>query len=192
MAAQPRQLQGLPVLDFLEPSPRLRPEKRKAPITTKHSKAYLAFCKWSATPRDLRQPKTQLSFERKWHLPANYTQHWKEREDFQARRITYFWNWMFDRFPDVVYAIYRRAKRNSSTDAKIFADLIGKRLETEQPKVEMRPLILMGVPQERLDALFIPKAYDNAVQQTVSGMKAKVEEAEVVEESKEEIELEQL
>ncbi len=180
MSDLPKSLHGIPLPDFLNPSNKLRPHSENIRPMPKHQEAYDAFCKWAALPHDLRHPKNQAGFETKWNLSPRQTSHWKEKDDFQAKRLNYFWNWMFDKFPDVVYAIYRRAKRNSSADAKVFADLIGKRLEISQPKVEMKPLMIMGIPQEKIDNLFIPKNYDKVVVNTTETFKPKIEEAEVL------------
>lgn len=124
-------------------------------------KEYDAYCKWLALPKDLRKPKKLYQFEDKWGLPRGYTQLFVEREDFQQRRLQYFWEWMMDLFPDVVYAIYKRATKNSSVDARAFAEIILKKLDVEKPRVQVSPMILMGVPQEKIDQLFIPKGYED-------------------------------
>lgn len=173
-------LQGLPVPDFLNLDNKLIPKQRDRK-KDKHEEAYDAFCKWAAMPEEVRTPSTQVAFEKKWGLPRNYTSKWKEKEDFQAKRLKYFWNWMFDKFPDVVYAVYRRATRNSSSDAKIFAELVGKKLETDQPKTAMLPMIVMGVPQDKIDRLFTPQTIIDAADKTVKTIKK--EEAEIIPEA---------
>lgn len=172
---------SVPVPNFLDLEQSIIPRERKKPVARKHGAAYEAFCRWAALPRKLRRPKTQEEFEKLWHLPANYVHHWKHREDFQAARLKYFWNWMFDRFPDVVYAIYQRALRKSSADARIFTELIGKKLETERPTPKISPFMMIGVAQEDITKLFIPKEYDKVVEKTVTLHKAKVEDAIEVE-----------
>ncbi len=124
-------------------------------------KEYDAFCKWIALPKDLRKPKKLGQFEDKWGLPRSYTEYFKEREDFQQRRLQYFWEWMMDLFPDVVYAIYKRATKNSSVDARAFAEIILKKLDVEKPRVQISPMVLMGVPQDKIDNLFVPKDYSD-------------------------------
>lgn len=122
---------------------------------------YDAFCKWLALPKELRKPKTVAQFEDKWGLSRSYTEHFKEKEDFQQRRLQYFWEWMMDLFPDVVYAIYKRAIKNSSVDSRAFAEIILKKLDVEKPRINVSPMMIMGVPQEKIDALFIPKEYES-------------------------------
>lgn len=167
--------QNIPLPDFLNVEQKLVPRQRKRKLE-KHGKAYEAFCKWAALPEELRRPPTQEGFERKWYLPRNYTSYWKTKEDFQAKRLNYFWNNLMDWYPDVVYAIYRRAKRNSSSDAKTFVEIIGKRLDTDEPKTKMLPMMLVGVPQEKIDNLFIPKEYKD-----IPTSIKKAEEGEVIE-----------
>jgi len=169
----------LPIPDFLNIDKKLIPQERHRAME-KHEDAYKAFCKWAALPQEVRIPQTQDEFEKKWMLPKGYTSKWKEKEDFQANRLKYFWNWMFDKFPDVVYAVYKRAIRNSARDATIFAQLIGKKLETEKPVAQINPFVLVGVPQERIDKLFVPKNYDKVYDKTIELNKSKAEEADIV------------
>lgn len=128
---------------------------------TKHEKAYDAYCHWAALPISVRKPKTQLSFEKKWGLPYGYIAELRRREDFQNRRLQYFWEWMMDLLPNVVEAAYKRALKNSSVDARFFADLIAKRLDMEKPRVSVTPMVLVGVDQDKINNLFTPKGYEN-------------------------------
>ena len=65
-----------------------------------------------------------------------------------------------DLFPNVVEAAYKRAIKNSSVDARFFADLIGKRLDSEKPRLSVAPMVLIGVDQDKIDKLFIPGGYE--------------------------------
>lgn len=138
---------------------------KKSPDSTliKHERAYEAFCRWSSLPKELRKPKTAKSFEEKWSLPRSYTEKFTQREDFRNKRLTYFWDWMMDNFPDVVYSMYKRAVsggKSSAADAKAFAELISKHLDIERPQTLIQPIALIGVPQEKIEKLFIPKGYE--------------------------------
>lgn len=127
----------------------------------KHERAYDAYCRWSALPRDEREPKTAQVFERKWGLPRNYTAYFKQREGYQEKRLAYFWDWMMDKFPDVVYEMYNRAvNKGSSVDARAFAELIAKHMDIDKPKQVIQPFLLIGVPQDKVDALFTPRGYE--------------------------------
>ena len=156
----------LPSPDFLT-FPKDKTLEVKEDGKRKHRDAFLSFCEWAAKPAELRQPSTQRAFERKWKLPTNYTSKWKRQEDFQHKRLEYVWRWMFDKFPDVIYGIYRRAKQNSTADAKLFVDLIGARLEKDAPKKPTMPLMIVGVNQEKIDKLFSPKNYDQAAKNVI-------------------------
>lgn len=122
------------------------------------------FCRWAALPKNLRDPKTAVAFESKYTLPKNYTSIFKQHEDFQSKRLKYFYDWLFDLYPDVVYAVYKRALQKSSRDASIFVDLIGKQLETHKPQMTVAPMVIMGIPQEKINALFVPKDYDKVIE----------------------------
>lgn len=131
----------------------------------KYQKEYDAFCKWAALPKEERKPKTAAEFERKNFLPKGYTNYFKGRDDFMDKRLNYFWDWMMDLYPDVVHAVYKRSvsAKGSSKDAQIFIELLSKKLNLDKPKLQVQPMVLMGVPQDKIDALFTPKGYDNGV-----------------------------
>jgi hypothetical protein len=77
--------------------------------------------------------------------------------------MKYFWDWVMDKYPDVLHAVYRRAIQNSTADAKIFSDIVAKRMEMLVPqKQKMTPFMLVGVPQEKINALFTPEGYEEA------------------------------
>lgn len=131
----------------------------------KYAKEYEQFCEWSALPKDLRKPKTAMEWERKHLLPKGYSNYFKSREDYMNKRLTYFWNWMMDLYPDVVYAVYQRASHAKGSDkaAGIFIDLLSKKMNLDKPKVQVQPMVLMGVAQDKIDALFVPKGYQEAI-----------------------------
>jgi len=135
---------------------------------TKYAKEFDKFCEWSALPKDLRKPKTAMEWERRNLMPKGYTNYFKSREDYMNKRLTYFWNWMMDLYPDVVYAVYQRASHAKGSDkaAGIFIDLLSKKMNLDKPQVQIQPMVLLGVPQERIDALFVPKGYQEAIDAT--------------------------
>lgn len=129
----------------------------------KYQKEYEEFCRWSALPKELRKPKTAVEWERRNIMPKGYTQYFKQREDYTNLRLTYFWEWMMDVYPDVVYSVYQRATNAKGSDkaAGIFIDLLSRKMNLDKPKVSVQPMILMGIPQDKIDAIFTPKNYDN-------------------------------
>lgn len=128
-----------------------------------YDRAFYAFCRWSATPKALRKPKSEAAWEAANQLPKQYTQKFKDREEYRPQVMKNFWNLMMDLFPDVVYSVYQRAvkKKGSDKAAGIFIDLLSKRMKIDTPKVQVQPMVLMGVPQEKVNALFTPKNFDN-------------------------------
>ena len=130
-------------------------------IETKHGKAYEAFCRWSGLPESLRDPKTMTAFEKKWKLPDRYTNHFKLREDYKDKTLTHFWEWMIEHLPEVVYSVYKRAITTSSKDAGLFIEMVSKHLNLEKPRVTVSPMVLVGVPQDKIDKLFTAKGYEN-------------------------------
>jgi hypothetical protein len=154
-----------PEPSFFQPPKKIVKKQNRVKFkTNKRKKAYDAFVRWSATPKSLREPKTQAEFERVWKLPiGTVASSFKTREDFHQKRMTHFWNWVFDKYPDVIHAVYRRAIQNSTADAKIFSELVSKRLETTSPtKPRMTPFMLVGVPQSKINALFTPEGVEEA------------------------------
>ena len=150
-----------PEPDFFKVPKNSKQHIKKMTITKK--RAYEAYIEWSSKPRALRDPKTVKEFEKTWKLPKGYTSsHFRLTADYHQRKMEAFWRWMFDRAPEVVYAVYRRATQNSTADAKIFLDMIGKRLEAAQPKPKLQPFVMVGVPQSKIDALFTPEGYEEA------------------------------
>lgn len=176
----------LPIPTFLNVDKTATPSVRNRP-KDKHADAYEAYCKWAALPQEVRQPTTKTEFEKLWKLPRLYTWKWDQTEDFQAKRLNYFWNWMFDKFPDVVYSIYKRATAKSggsSADAKIFADIVGKKLDTEKPSLRITPFMLVGVAHEKIEELFTPKEYIPVADRTIELAKQqKIRDGEIIAET---------
>lgn len=133
-------------------------KKEEKPLL-KYGKAYDAYCRWSALPKELRDPDTAVKFEKRYQLPKGYTTTFLHRTDFHSKRATYFWNWMMDLFPDVVYSMYKRSLDKSSSDAKAFADIIAKHLDLQKPAPQITNFTLVGVSQDKIDKLFTPKTY---------------------------------
>ncbi len=128
----------------------------------KYGKEFEEFCEWSAKPKELRKPKTAGEWEKKNLIPKGYSQYFKTREEFRTKTLSYFWDWMMDMYPDVVYAVYQRAtnKKGSDKAAGIFIDLLSKKMNLDKPRVQVQPMVLMGVDQSKIDKLFTPKSYD--------------------------------
>lgn len=148
---------------YLMKESKLAGTKNSQPLV-KYQKEYEAFCRWSALPKDLRKPKTALEFERKNMLPKGYTQFFKQREDFRTTTITFFWEWMMDLYPDVVYAVYQQSVNAKNMKAAgIFIDLLSKKMNLDKPRVQVQPMVLMGVPQDKIDQLFVPKDYQEII-----------------------------
>lgn len=129
----------------------------------KHGRAYEAYLRWSALPKKERDPATELSFEKKWGLPKAYCAHvFRARKDFSSRRLYYFWEWMLEKLPDIVYSQYEKVIKDGNTmAAKFFADLIAHKLDVDKPEAVIQPLTIIGVPQEKIQQLFTPKKFED-------------------------------
>ena len=126
-----------------------------------HAVAYEQFCRWASLPSYVRKPTTAQGFEKKWGLPKGYHNKFRTREDYQQKRTFYFYEWVLDRWPGAVDAAFKRAMKDSSADFKILADMIGKRTEVNRPAVNIAPMVIVGVAQEKIDKLFTPKGFEN-------------------------------
>lgn len=131
----------------------------------KYKKEYEKFCQWSALPKDERKLKSAAAFEKKYRIPIGYTNKFRLRKDYQTKRLEYFWEWMFEKLPDVVLAMYKRAVKNSSVDARYFAEMISKHMDIEQPAQQLQNFFLVGVSQEKINGLFTPKKFDDNIKQ---------------------------
>ena len=129
----------------------------------KHAQAYEAYLRWSALPKKERNPTTEMAFEKKWGLPKSYCIHkFRSRKDYSSRRLFYFWEWMLEKLPDVVYSQYEKVLKDGNTmAAKFFADLIAHKLDVDKPDAIIQPLTIIGVPQEKIQQLFTPKKFED-------------------------------
>lgn len=135
--------------------------KREGQLT-KYEKEYEKYCQWSALPKRERNPKTAVSFERKWKIPKGYSLIFRERKDYENKRRMYFWRWMDDIFPEVIDVLYLQATEKGNTNAaKFFAEFMGKHIEVEKPAQIIQPLAIIGVPQDKIERLFTPKGYED-------------------------------
>ncbi len=177
-------LKNIPSPDYLTTKTKVKVRKQNQPFD-KHGEAYEEFCKWMSYPKEIRQPPTQMEFEAKWGLSKNYTSHWKERDDFRAKWLKGFWRWTINKYPDVVYAVYRRAVQKSTADAKLFSDIVGQELDVKKEKEggnKLQPIFMVGIPQEAIDKFAgIPKGYGEVADKTIEAHKSKSIEGEVVE-----------
>lgn len=148
----------IPSVDHLKNLiPKDKPTLTKDADLKKHGRAYDAFCRWISLPEDERDPKTITGFERKWKVPNGYSTTFRQRGDFVEKVFRYFWDWMIDHWPMVVKSIYKGALKGNATQAKTFAELISKRVDMDKPVQQIQPLMIVGVPNERIEKLFIPK-----------------------------------
>ena len=143
--------------EFLSKTFRAIPGKQTPMKTTKYEKEYDAFCHWTALPEELRNPKTLGQFERRWGIPKNYTAHFREREDYQSRRLKYFWNWYMELWPNLIYRAYQRAMKTSTADFKALSELVARNAEAVAPKMAVTPLVILNVAPEKTEKLFEPK-----------------------------------
>ena len=139
----------------------LRGENQKKLV--KYEREYDAYCRWIATPEQERSPKTVVMFERKWKIPRSYSASFRSRQDFKQKVISYWYEWLLDKWPTIAYSAYEQAKKGNSAHIKIFADLMAKHLDTEKPKATIQPFAIIGVPQEKINKLFMPDDVEDVI-----------------------------
>lgn len=152
----------IPSPAVLRQIPRYKQSSKTVTKYNTHEKAYDAFCKWIVLPESLRKPKKIYQFELKWDLPKRTTEYFREREDFDQRRMRYFWEWVMDKAPTVVETLYKKATREGNvTAARVYMELLSKKMDQVKPKLPVSSMMIVGIPQEKIDKLFTPKEYEN-------------------------------
>ena len=146
----------IPTTDHIQ---KIYPTMKEVQGLRKYAKEYERFCEWSALPKDIRDPQTLVAFEKKYKLPKGYTFYFKTREDFREKTLKNFWDNLMDVYPDVVHSVYQRAIAKSDKAAALFLDLMNKHMNLDKPRVSVQPMVLMGVPQEKIDKLFTPQGF---------------------------------
>jgi|SRR3989344_4462954 len=87
---------------------------------------FLQFINWRATPRNLREQKTQKEFAKKFDVSEDTLTDWKKHPQFQPLVDQNIMGWMQDRRPDVIGGLYERAVvKGSSRDVEAFLRLSG-------------------------------------------------------------------
>lgn len=146
----------IPLPDFKENKDMVEAMKPKRELYKREAE-YEAYCEWCATPQQEREPKTQLGFERKYHLSPGYTRNFRKRAEFRLKVFKLMLEYWIDKYPNLVYAQYKKAVKEGDTNAaKLVSEIISKNLDVEVEKKTVQPFVLVGVPQEKIDRLFTP------------------------------------
>lgn len=150
----------VPSLDFLR-----KVEKAEGGIVRegkidKHERAYDAYCRWMATPKARREPKTEVAFESKWKVPKHYAATFRQRGDYRNRMLLYFWEWMMDNMPDFFENLMQKSfEKGGSAERRILAEIYMKHTETQKPAQQITQIVIQGVEQAKINNLFVPDEY---------------------------------
>lgn len=134
------------------------PKDPKPSDLYKHEKAFDDFCRWSSVPKGNRRPESEAEFERKYGLAAHHCYNiFKKRKDFQERCFKYMFEWIRELYPEFIHKMYLAAVKDKNASAiKFFSEMVAQDLTAGKPAPAAQPLMIVGVPQEKIDRLFIP------------------------------------
>lgn len=75
---------------------------------------YKEFIVWIATPKELREPKTQSGLAKKFGVGEDTLSEWKRRNSFYDEVSKKRKEWGRDRTPDVIHALYSNILKTGS------------------------------------------------------------------------------
>ena len=90
----------------------------------RHPLEYDQFVLWTATPEPLREPQTQRKLAEKFGVGNDTLSEWKQREGFWEQVHRELRTWSKDRTPNVIYALYNKAKSGGAAEVKLWLQYI--------------------------------------------------------------------
>jgi hypothetical protein len=94
------------------------------------------FTKWSATPRQFRDDRTQKEFAETIGVCEDTLTDWKNHPQFEVQVYQHMQKWMKDRIPDVIGGLYLKAtsEKASIKDVEGFMRLGGEIISEDNNK----------------------------------------------------------
>ncbi len=87
---------------------------------------FIRFVTWYATPRQFRKPKTQKEFADLIGVCVDILTDWKRHPEFQKLVYQTMSEWIKDRVPDAIGALYKKViQKGHSKDVETFLRLSG-------------------------------------------------------------------
>jgi hypothetical protein len=87
---------------------------------------FVDFCKWSAQPKDIREPQEQQELAKKLGVDKATLCRWKETDEFVSNRKEYIRKWLGDDLPDVMHVVKKWALKGSSKHIDTFLKWLGE------------------------------------------------------------------
>lgn len=96
---------------------------------------FLRFIDWMATPKHLREPEYQKDFAIQIGVSEDTLTDWKKHPQFFQLMQLRISNWIKERVPDVIGALYENASnKGRAKDVEMFLRLAGILTQKENPK----------------------------------------------------------
>ena len=90
------------------------------------SAEFVEFCKWSAQPKDVRQPNEQKLLANELRVDETTLVRWKEYPEFAFNKRNYIREWLGDDLPDVMQIVKRGALRGQDRKIELFLKWLGE------------------------------------------------------------------
>lgn len=98
---------------------------------------FLKFIDWMATPKHLREPEYQKDFAVQIGVSEDTLTDWKKHPQFFQLMQSRISNWIKERVPDVIGALYENASvKGKAKDVEMFLRLAGAWIRKEDSKKE--------------------------------------------------------
>ena len=105
------------------------------PDSLEKSAEFAEFCKWSAQPRDVRQPIEQKQLAKELGVDETTLVRWKELSEFAQNKKYYIREWLGDELPDVMQIVKKGALRGQDRKIELFLKWLGELSEGMQVNV---------------------------------------------------------
>jgi DNA-binding IclR family transcriptional regulator len=98
---------------------------------------FLQFCKWSAQPKDVREPKEQQELALELGVDKATLSIWKQNPEFAHNIRHYVKEFIGNDFPQLMHAVKKRAMNHSTADSKLLLEWLGEIASGTQVAVQV-------------------------------------------------------
>lgn len=126
--------------------------KKKGSARIRHKLEYADFVVWIATPKALREPKTQRDLAQQFGVGEDTLSDWKNRPDFWDRVSEERNKWTREKTSDVIHALYKRASEGGGAqEVRLWMELV-EGMNSKQVQVIDRYAEFRDMTSEELEA----------------------------------------